>query len=188
MTDEKKILYTSDEAASIQTVTGWVSRGGQFWGDNEHAARYGGATHMVCEKCGGEYLRSSWCAPCHTEKQSAAYLEYPVQEWDGVTPLAIFDSDTYFFDFAAIELYCDTYDVKLEDLRLVLCEPQHVPNFELLSHCEDVLPEDGDESCIDSAIVAAADALEKAIRESDKAVSWYPSKVAIKLTNVGDQT
>lgn len=37
---EKIIPYDSAEAASIQNVTGWVSRSGRFWGNDEQMARY----------------------------------------------------------------------------------------------------------------------------------------------------
>ena len=36
---EKIVPYDSAEAASIQTVTGWVSRSRRFWGDDEHMAQ-----------------------------------------------------------------------------------------------------------------------------------------------------
>lgn len=50
MTDKKRILYDSPEAASVQTVTGWVSSRGMFCGNDEHMARHHGSTHRVCEK------------------------------------------------------------------------------------------------------------------------------------------
>jgi len=46
---EKIVPYDSAEAASIQTVTGWVSRSGRFWGNDEHMARYDGCTHRKCD-------------------------------------------------------------------------------------------------------------------------------------------
>ena len=46
MNDIKKIILPeSPEAASIQTVTGWVSSNGRYWGNDEHMARYDGSTH-----------------------------------------------------------------------------------------------------------------------------------------------
>ncbi|MDX5626641.1 MULTISPECIES: hypothetical protein [unclassified Brenneria] len=45
---EKIILRDSEEAASIKTVTGWVSAKGRVYGDNEDLARYDGATHQRC--------------------------------------------------------------------------------------------------------------------------------------------
>ena len=49
MADKSVIMYDSPEAASIKTITGWVSSAGRFWGDNEHMARYDGSTHMKCK-------------------------------------------------------------------------------------------------------------------------------------------
>ena len=37
---EQIIAYDSAEAASIQTVSGWVSRAGRFFGNDEHMARH----------------------------------------------------------------------------------------------------------------------------------------------------
>jgi hypothetical protein len=48
--NEKIVMMDSDEAASIQTVTGWVDRHGRFWGKDEHQARWCGATHRKCKK------------------------------------------------------------------------------------------------------------------------------------------
>ncbi|HAT6800607.1 TPA: hypothetical protein JAN03_00980 [Citrobacter freundii] len=49
MKTEKIVMMDSDEAASIQTVTGWVDRHGRFWGGDEHQARWCGATHRKCK-------------------------------------------------------------------------------------------------------------------------------------------
>ena len=46
MNDIKQIILPeSPEAASVQTVTGWVSRTGRYWGNDERMARYDGSTH-----------------------------------------------------------------------------------------------------------------------------------------------
>ncbi|MEB2744543.1 hypothetical protein [Citrobacter portucalensis] len=49
MKTEKIVMMDSDEAASIQTVTGWVDRQGRFWGKDENQARWCGATHRKCK-------------------------------------------------------------------------------------------------------------------------------------------
>lgn len=46
------IMRESAEAASFQTVTGWVSSNGHFYGNDERTARYDGCTHQLCESCG----------------------------------------------------------------------------------------------------------------------------------------
>lgn len=43
---EKIVPYDSSEAASIQTVTGWVSRSGRFWGNDEQMERFGVVSPM----------------------------------------------------------------------------------------------------------------------------------------------
>ncbi|WP_244858805.1 hypothetical protein [Pseudomonas sp. B2021] len=50
MPEEKVVMYEPPQAASIQTVTGWVGADGRFWGKDEHMARWCGATHRHCEK------------------------------------------------------------------------------------------------------------------------------------------
>ena len=45
MAEKQIIMEDSPEAASIQTVTGWVSRTGRFWGNDERMARFDGSTH-----------------------------------------------------------------------------------------------------------------------------------------------
>ncbi|KGB00537.1 hypothetical protein DR73_495 [Enterobacteriaceae bacterium ATCC 29904] len=40
---EKVVMMDSPEAASIQTLTGWVDRQGRYWGKDEHQARWCGA-------------------------------------------------------------------------------------------------------------------------------------------------
>ena len=52
MSGNEMILNTSDEAAHFVTgLSGWVSRHGHFYGNDERLARYDGCTHTVCE-CG----------------------------------------------------------------------------------------------------------------------------------------
>lgn len=49
---ETMILPSSDEAAQQVTVTGWRSREGLFYGNDERIARWAGATHVECSECG----------------------------------------------------------------------------------------------------------------------------------------
>ena len=73
MTDKKRILYDSPEAASVQTVTGWVSSRGMFCGNDEHMARHHGSTHRVCEKNldHGEHETRGYCEVCAREGRAA---------------------------------------------------------------------------------------------------------------------
>ncbi|CAB4172456.1 hypothetical protein UFOVP935_22 [uncultured Caudovirales phage] len=51
---EEVVMIDDPQAATLVTVTGWRSRDGRFYGDNEHAARWGGCTHVKCLACGNK--------------------------------------------------------------------------------------------------------------------------------------
>jgi hypothetical protein len=70
MEDEKVIMYDSQEAATHRTdISGWVSRDGGFYADNEHLARWAGCTHMTCE-CGKPYIKGKVrCDECQSDEE-----------------------------------------------------------------------------------------------------------------------
>lgn len=109
--EEKKIMYESPEAATFKTgISGWVSANGRFFGngrDAENMARYDGCTHHIAE-CGHEAERH-WlaCSECRIKKDRERYFSYPVVEWDGSTPIVIFDDDRYFFSEDDLLEYCE---------------------------------------------------------------------------------
>jgi len=171
--NEKVVMFDSPEAAELKTVTGWVSRDGRFYGDDERIARYAGCTHRKCEQCEAVVDKSRIiCGACHNKAMNAKYAALEAKEWDGDTPLALFDDDTYFFDWESVEDYCDTHDCKIEDLQLVICTPVKPA---LLSADEmfcDFLPEDGESP---DEVKDAVEAVNKAIIASAP-FSWYPGK------------
>ena len=67
------IMYDAPEAASLKTVTGWVSADGRFFGSNEDLARYSGATHRRCEVSPEHkiYEVNSYCKECHQARRKA---------------------------------------------------------------------------------------------------------------------
>jgi len=69
--DSKIIMFDSNEAANFQTgLSGWVSRQGHYWGNDERAARYDGCTHTHCEDCREPVDRGRLiCLPCHEIRQ-----------------------------------------------------------------------------------------------------------------------
>ncbi|MGJ0580578.1 DNA N-6-adenine-methyltransferase, partial [Xenorhabdus bovienii] len=78
------VMHDSSEAASIKTVTGWVSRDGQFWGDDERMARYCGATHRQCENNPNHPIIAmrDYCELCHTEERHNRFNAMERQQWD----------------------------------------------------------------------------------------------------------
>ena len=56
--------------------------------------------------------------------------------------MTIFNSDTYFWNPDDLWHHCEIYNVKIEDLQLVLCKPNSAPCFDMQDFCESDLPED----------------------------------------------
>ena len=176
--DKKPVLYESDEAASLQTVTGWVSRTGHFWGQDEHMARYDGSTHRTCSQnpAHGVVETRGWCRMCRDERMDAKFAAMPRRAYDG-EPVAVFDGDTYFFDAESIADWLVDNDIEPEDARLVFCKPNMASEIDPNEHFSDDLPEDGE---VSDRLMAAFDALNAVIRE-EPPLSWYPGEEAVIL-------
>lgn len=181
MKTEKIVMMDSDEAASIQTLTGWVDRQGRFWGNDEYQARWSGATHRKCKNKPDEHPTHgthSYCEECHRESRQAKFATFERAVWAG-EPLVIFDDDQYFFDAESLADYCFEHSLLPSELQLMICEPNYPPEFDLEQHCEEIMPDGDDYYCLPQAVRDAAEALNKALKESAP-VSWSASnRVAI---------
>lgn len=181
MPDEKIILPNDPAAAARETVTGWVSRDGSFYGDGpagERAARYAGSTHSQCDQCGA-ICSKGWtaCNACREAKAIAAYAKREQREWDGSQMLYSDANDNYYSDIESAEYDLDEGQT-LADLRLLLCEP-NLPRQLDSSHFDDDLPDDGDHEIPDE-LAQAVDAF-NAVMAASKPLSWSPGKYALKL-------
>ncbi len=178
MKEEKIVMYESPEAASIQTVTGWVSRLGHYFGDNEHIARYDGSTHKVCAGCGGIVARSGYCQACRSKRDDEAFHALPAEPWDGTTPVFSHHLEKYFFG-GELEDYLADEEVDVEGLQLVHCTPVHLRQIDD-STWEDELSTEDDYMDLPEAVQVALDALNEAIKAAP-AVTWLPGKIAVLL-------
>lgn len=188
MTEKLVIMEDSPEAASIKTVTGWVSRTGHFWGDDERMARYDGSTHKRCE-CGEIIEQRSYCRKCSDRKEVERWQAMPEAEWNGSDYLYSQTADQYFRDEQEIADYCADCDEPCtpDDLRLVICTPNYLREVDLCEYNSEEMPEDGDESCFTEDVQEALEALNKAIRESRtpaQAISWSPGKTKPKAGSI----
>lgn len=172
------IMMDSDEAATQMTITGWWSRHGRFYGNDERTARHDGCTHRKCERC-GEPVEKSWlvCKRCRDEADIQKFKAMPRKAWDGKAMIYSELKDQYYSDpdEALEELaYCD--GLTSEDLRLIICEPNYADELDSEYWC-DSIPESGD----------IPDWLEDAIAQFNKAIadkeplSWIPGKFALLL-------
>lgn len=124
-------MYDSPEAAKQMIVTGWISRDGRFFGDNEHSARYAGCTHQECRTkgCGNIVPIRSYmeCEECRRKKMMQTYKALPFKEWNGEDVICLFDADEdgYFFSQEDLLMYCENNEVDPENLMLVICQPNY---------------------------------------------------------------
>lgn len=183
MTEKLVVLYDAPEAASIKTVTGWVARTGEYWGDNEHMARWCGSTHKRCETegCAAIVERNSFtiCDDCRQKKALAKFEAKPKVAWNGTGMLFSDACDEYFSDLEEAQDFAEDRELSLADLRLVICDPNHLrPIYEDL-WCDD-MAEDGE---LPDEVTAALEALNRAI-ENAGPVSWHPGKFALDLSTI----
>lgn len=180
MTENKIILPESPEAAQRVTETFWKSRNDRYYllGD-ENVARWDGATHIHCGDCGEPTpKRRTVCAKCGAARDRECWRNLPKRPWDGVTPICIMGSDTYFFGEDDLEEYCEEYDVKPEDLLLVHCQPAKPRLLDVADLLEECLPEDG--GGIPVNVLEAERVLNDAI-QAMKPLVWYEDRVAVDL-------
>lgn len=95
-------------------------------------------------------------------------------EWDGESPIYSDLNDTYYRSLDEAE--CDLEGSQtLEDLQLLGCEPEFIRPLDE-SHCEDILPEDGE---LPQEVLDAMDEFNRKVEGI--IISWYPSNKRIKL-------
>jgi hypothetical protein len=172
MTEKKIIMRDSDEAASIKTVTGWVSSDGRWWGDDERTARYAGCTHERCA-CGEVIEKSRMkCNACRRKEDREKFEKLEKVVWDG-QPLVTDDDDHYFFTIEDLLDYCADIGMQPQDLQLRICKPQYGREIGDDYFCDE-LAEDGE---VPDSVHEAMGILNKAIKDAGP-LSWFPSKYA----------
>ena len=177
----KTVLFTDDEAAHLVTVTGWVSRDGRFFGKDERTARYAGCTHMVCE-CGEPFVKGFiHCPACREKREAERFAKLERKPWDGETPMVLFGTDTYFFSWDDVEEYAEDHEVAISSLRLILCEPVGLPQFDTSDLLCDYLGEDQEAP---EDVDAAVQALNAVLRARGH-FCWTEGKVAVDMGAIG---
>jgi hypothetical protein len=183
MKDETIVMYDSPEAAIQKTITGWISRNGHFWADNEHMARWDGCTHIKCSKCGAVITKHGYtvCKKCRHANDAAKYQALPKKPWHGTGMVYSQYADKWFSDWSDIEEYCEAENITPIELQLVHSEASKPPILDPAEFLQDILPED--ETDVDDTISAAADAFNKAVKavHATRPISYWPVKVAVEI-------
>ena len=141
---EEKVMYDSDKAAKkVHNISGWIDIHGRFWGTDEHMARWSSCTHHICD-C-GEEVSKNWikCEKCRHKKDVEKFRALESREWDGKTPLCLYNDDRYFFSEDELYDYAEDVGVKVESIGLVICQPVHLREVDPDYWCDE-LAEDGE--------------------------------------------
>ena len=176
---EEKAVITMDspEAASQETMTVWVSNNKRAFFD-ERAAKFDGCTHGRCQECKEVCEKSRlMCKTCGEKARQAVFDKMPEVEWDGKTPLCIFDSDTYFFYEDELLDYCDEHECKPEDLSLILCVPEYprelTDEYFLSDFCEDIE--------LSKKIQSMIERFNKELKEINEPIAWVGGNQRVKV-------
>lgn len=166
---EKPVLYHDDGVAEQVTLTGWRSRHGHFYGDNEHLARWDGCTHVICA-CGTATPKHyTACEACRQKADDARYLALPLVDWNGEM-VCTFDNDRFFRDEEEFLDWCELEELDPAEVQLVACEPRGLREVDP-DYWTDELPEDGE---LPGPLQDALDAFNAVVREHNKTPSvWW---------------
>jgi len=180
-TDPPIILPSDPTAATLRTLTGWVSRQGRFYGEGpqaERMARWDGATHLACTGCDKPTIKSyGLCDSCRNKAQTTRWEALQLIDYDGKSMFCIYQDDKFFADEEEFFDYCDENEIELGEVMLVVCVPR---GLRLLNsdYWGDELPEDGD---LPDEVVTAVRHLNEVLAAT-KETRWYPSDKRIVLT------
>lgn len=183
---DKIIMLDSPEAAQYKTdIKGWVSAKGTYFGEDyaaEMAARLDGCTHIKCDSCGeiAKKLYNKRCMRCRELRIIEEYKAMPKIEWDGKTMLYSDLLDQYYSSLA--EAAEDLEDSQtLDDLRLIICEPNYVRPLGLDYFCNELADEDEYDD-IPPEIIRSMNVFNASV--AGIVISWSPGNVALELPDV----
>lgn len=172
---EEIILPDSDKAAKRKRVTGWVSRNGHFWGEDERMARYDGSTHSKCDDCGCVIPKSqTLCFLCNKAYRRKVWEEAKRKPWDGSSVIYSETGDHYFPDLEDLQIWCEEGGCSPEDLCLYLCEPNYAREIDDDFFCDEL----GEDDEIPDDLRTAMDAFNAAVRAYEAPLSWSPTSTA----------
>jgi len=166
-----------------EQVTIKLWKGDRFYFQDYDSAAIDMAVGRKCSICGKPTSTTYYllCDECLQEKENERYNKMPFKEWDGVTPLWVYDTDKYLFGEDDVFDYADEIGVEAKDLNLVISDPVETPEFDI----EDFLLENLEmepEYMEDILSSSNADELNKTINEAIKNIVgssvnlWKPGK------------
>lgn len=155
MKNEEKILLEKDVVLPLKQTIEVYNLGSEIvprYIVTENTVRRELSTHKICTNCENPYIKNGYCKTCYEKKNNERYYNKPFLEWNGETPLVIYDSDEYFFNAESVEEYMQENEIDENDLQLMICSPNYCcqidedyfsgempENFESLSDFDKIL-------------------------------------------------
>jgi hypothetical protein len=174
-TTQAPIFPDAPEAATRRTITGWVSRNGRFFGEDESLARWEGATAVRCEKC-QQPTDAKYYTKCEKCREEGADEKFAKAGRAPYTEGMLFSDshDRYFEDPAEAREFAEDEGVTLESMRLYLCTPNMARHLDDDFFCYEVPDE----------LRIALDAFNAAVKAYGRPLSWSPSGIALDTATV----
>ena len=143
---ETQTVPYEQAAEKVTNLEGWVCKKcRQFWGEDQHMARYCCAGDLPCETegCDARVKKHSYmyCQSCLDKRDLEKYLSFKEVDWDGESPLVAYNDDHYYFDEDSIREHAEEMDVKPWEMRLVICVEESKPTFSMYDFLDDYLCE-----------------------------------------------
>lgn len=111
-------------SSSIKTITGWVSRKGHFFGDDEQSpTRYDGSTHLKCPTCGKIINKHEYCYECHTKAEIEKYQKMKRKKWNEIDGIYSYTRTKWFWSYEELDDYIMDNNTTVDDLLLILKTP-----------------------------------------------------------------
>lgn len=180
MKEEKIYLLDDPENCSYKfDIEGWVDRHGRFHGQDKKTAQYSGSTHKRCAECNENIIPKNyaWCKNCGEKKLKEKYDALPKKEWDGETPLVLYnENDVYFYTFDEIQEYCQENNISIDSLLLVWTEPYIYPEIDMYDY-KGGLPFDDD---LPEELVCLINAFNLSVKEIDSHM-YIATNIAVTL-------
>ena len=163
-----KIIMFEDFVPEKRPCILFMGLDGRAYQD-ERAARYASATHTRC-KCGEPAVKPyTACESCRGKIAWEKYAQLPTREWKS-EPLYSQAIDHYFFG-DDLEVYLEDSGDRAENLRLVFCEPESLPQIQIENW------ELHEDYTLAPEVKPAVNALNELLAKQPPHC-WYPGKVA----------
>lgn len=138
-------------------------------------------THDDCADCGIEFEKqftyAKRCESCYWKEKRKKYEALDIVEWDGKTPICIYDDDTYFFDEDDILIYCEDRNIKPSELMLVLCQTNNFSTIDFDQWCDEVHEDWEPSSEFQKKLKEFNDFLEE-----ESTNTWFPTNKRVTIS------